>query len=112
MSDESGSPAKPIPSRSDYGAPKQSDDRLAREVDTRVRRIRKAERDRGDLLAQSVFLGTVAGLFVVPIVGGAYLGRWLDTRLPGYSVHWTVSMIFAGVAVGAVNVYLFLRDRI
>lgn len=112
MSDEPEAPVKPPATPSDGGAPQESDDRLAREVDTRVRRIRRAERERGDLLAQSVFLGTVAGLFVVPIVGGAYLGRWLDTRLAGYSVHWTVSMIFAGVAVGAVNVYLFLRDRI
>jgi len=102
----------PIPSHSAGDPPEKSDDRLAREVDTRMRRIRKAERERGDLLGQSVFLGTVAGLFVVPIVGGAYLGRWLDTRLAGYSVHWTVTMIFAGVAVGAVNVYLFLRDRV
>jgi ATP synthase protein I len=38
------------------------------------------------------------------------LGRWLDSRLPGYQVYWTVSMIFLGVVIGAVNVYLLIRE--
>ena len=40
----------------------------------------------------------------------AYLGRWLDELLAGYSIHWTVSMILLGVFVGAMNVYLFMKE--
>jgi ATP synthase protein I len=47
---------------------------------------------------------------VLPVVAGAYLGRWLDSLLAGYSIRWTLSMIFLGVIIGAVNVYLFIRE--
>jgi ATP synthase protein I len=49
-------------------------------------------------------------LFVLPVIGGAYLGRWIDGLLEGYSVRWTLSMIFLGVVMGAINVYLFIRE--
>jgi len=55
--------------------------------------------------------GTLGLLFVVPIVGGAYLGRWLDSLAAGYSVRWTVSLIVLGIVVGAYNVFRFLKDR-
>jgi ATP synthase protein I len=84
---------------------------LQREVKKRVRRIERAQRERDSLLAQTTFLGSIAGLFVVPIVGGAYLGRWLDGLQQGYSVRWTVSLIVLGVAIGAVNVYLYLKKN-
>jgi len=29
----------------------------------------------------------------------------------GYSIRFTVSLIVLGVAIGAVNVYLFVRER-
>lgn len=55
--------------------------------------------------------GTLGLLFVIPIVGGAYLGRWLDMLSPGYSVRWTLSMIVLGIGVGAYNVFLFLQEK-
>ena len=83
--------------------------RLQKEVRKRVKRMERAERERSSLLAQSVFLGSIAGLLVVPVVAGAYLGQWLDQMQHGYSVRWTVSLILVGVFVGAMNVYLFLK---
>ena len=62
------------------------------------------------MLAQARFLGTLGLMLVLPIVGGAYLGLWLDERLPGYSQSWTLSLLLLGVLVGAVNVFLMLRD--
>jgi ATP synthase protein I len=49
-------------------------------------------------------------LFVLPVVAGAYLGRWLDSLLEGYSIRWTLSMIFLGLLIGAFNVWLQLRE--
>ena len=63
------------------------------------------------MLAQSIFLGTLGLVFVLPVVAGAYLGRWIDDQLEGYSVRWTITLLLAGVGVGLVNVYLFVRER-
>jgi ATP synthase protein I len=83
---------------------------LEERLDQQARRIRRADADRPTLIAQSVYLGSIGILFTMPVLAGAYLGRWLDDKLQGYSVHWTLSMILLGVLVGAVNVYLFIRE--
>lgn len=85
-------------------------DELRKQVERQARRMQKAEREKPTLLSQTIYIGTLGLLFVVPVVGGAYLGRWLDDMLKGYSIHWTVSMILLGVFVGAMNVYLFMRE--
>jgi ATP synthase protein I len=83
--------------------------RLQQGIDEQVRRLRKAERERPTLLAQTTYIGTLGLLLVLPVVAGAYLGRWLDSLMAGYSLRWTLSLIFLGVVVGGVNVYLYLR---
>ncbi|HKJ09154.1 MAG TPA: AtpZ/AtpI family protein [Gammaproteobacteria bacterium] len=87
------------------------DDELQRKVTQQARRMRKAERDRPTLLAQTRFIGSLGLLFVLPVILGAYLGLWLDERMPGYSVAWTVALITLGVVIGAVNVYLYVREK-
>lgn len=84
--------------------------RLEDRVERQVERMKRAEKERRSLLGETVFLGTLGLLFIVPVVIGAYLGRWLDSRLEGYAIHWTLSMIFLGIIIGAVNVYLFIRE--
>jgi ATP synthase protein I len=88
-----------------------SGDDLKHKVEQQARRMQRAEQERSSLLAQSIYLGTLALLLVLPVVIGAYLGRWLDTLVHGYSVRWTVSLIVLGVAIGAFNVYLFVREH-
>jgi ATP synthase protein I len=84
--------------------------RLEEQVKKQARRIKQAEKDKRTLLGQTIYLGTLGLMFVLPVVGGAYLGQWLDSLTAAYEVHWTVSLIVLGVIVGAVNVYLFLRE--
>lgn len=84
--------------------------RLQARIDAQVDRLKKAERDRPTLLAQTTYIGTLGLLLVLPVIGGAYLGRWLDGMLAGYSLRWTLSMIFLGLVVGGVNVYLYVRE--
>jgi ATP synthase protein I len=79
-------------------------------IQKRVRRMKQAEKERRSLIGQSVYLGTLGVMFVLPVVAGAYLGQWLDSLSEGYEVHWTVSMIILGVIVGGVNVYFFIRE--
>lgn len=84
--------------------------RLQEEVAKQIRRMKQAEEDRPTLLRQTVYLGTLGLLFVVPVIVGAYVGRWLDGLSAGYSMRWTLSLIILGVAVGIVNVYLNVKE--
>jgi ATP synthase protein I len=84
--------------------------RLREGVERQAKRIDKAQRERRSVIAQTVYLGTLGLLLVLPAVGGAYLGHWLDSLAAGYSIRWTVSLIVLGIALGAFNVYFFLRE--
>ena len=88
-----------------------NDDKWRRDVDRDARRLKDAERGRRSLLAQTVFLGTLSVLFLVPLVGGAYLGRWLHSLGEGYTVRWTVNLILLGLVAGVLNVYFFIRKH-
>jgi len=88
----------------------RTEDELRKRIERQVRRIKKAERDRPTLIGQTVYVGTLGLMLVLPVIGGAYLGSWLDGLARGYSVRWTVSLIVLGVFVGAVNVYLFIKE--
>jgi ATP synthase protein I len=84
-------------------------EKLKASVQTQVGRIQKAERARRTLLANTIYLGTLGLIFVLPVIAGAYLGNWLDNRIKGYSYSWTVTLIVLGVSVGAMDVYLYVR---
>jgi ATP synthase protein I len=86
-------------------------ERLRRSIERQAKRMEQAERERSTLMSQTVFLGVLALLLVMPVILGAYLGRWLDTLSEGYSVHWTIGLILLGLAVGIFNVYFFLREH-
>jgi ATP synthase protein I len=88
----------------------KNDDELKQHVSKQVTRMQQAEKDRPTLLAQTAYLGTLGLLFVVPVILGAYLGRWLDGLVEGYSLRWTISLILVGVGIGAVNAYLFIKE--
>lgn len=83
---------------------------LRERIERQARRMKRAERERPTLIAQTIYLGTLGLVFVLPVVGGAYLGSWLDGLATGYSTRWTLSLIFLGVLVGAINVYLLVRE--
>ena len=84
---------------------------LRKAIEREAGRMQRAERERPRLIAQTVYLGSLALMFVLPVVAGAYLGRWIDGLFAGYSIRFTVSLIVLGVAIGALNVYLFVRER-
>ncbi len=90
--------------------PVHSNKEMHQRIDRQARRLASAERQRPTLLRHTVFLGTLGLLFVLPVVGGAYLGHWLDSLISGYSIRWSMSLIFLGVVLGAINVYLFIKE--
>ena len=87
-----------------------SENELRRRVERQARLMKKAERERPTLMGQTVYVGVLGLMFVLPVIGGAYLGDWLDGMAADYTVRWTVGFILLGVVVGAVNVYMFIRE--
>lgn len=88
----------------------ESHEKLEAQVDKAAQRLERAEKERSTVLAQTAYIGVLGLLFVLPVIGGAYLGRWIDSLFEGYSMRWTLSLIFLGIVVGAVNVYYFVRE--
>ncbi len=84
--------------------------RLREDVERQVKRMKQADKERHTLMAQTVYLGTLGLVFVLPVIAGVYLGSWIDGMLEGYSVRWTLSLLFLGIIIGAVNVYLLVRE--
>ena len=82
---------------------------LRQSVERQVERMKRAEKERPTLLRQTAYLGMIGVMFVLPIVGGAYLGLWVDRRFHYYGAHWTVCLILLGLVIGAMNVFLFVR---
>ncbi len=83
---------------------------LDESIELQRRRIDRARREERSVLAQTLYLGTLGLVFVLPVAGATYLGHWLDGLTPGYSTRWTISLLFVGIVVGAINVYLLIRD--
>jgi ATP synthase protein I len=88
-----------------------NNEQLRQSVERQVKRMQRADKERPTLLAQSVFMGTLALLFVLPVIVGLYLGNWLDDMAESYSIHWTMGLLVAGLIIGVTNVYLFIRER-
>ncbi|TAK64736.1 AtpZ/AtpI family protein [Methylobacter sp.] len=84
-----------------------NEQQLKKKIENQVKRIKKAEHgDRSNLPS----IGTLGLVMILPIIGGVYLGHWLDDMVEGYSTHWTLGLLFAGIVVGIFNVYFLIKD--
>ena len=90
---------------------KPANNQLAKRVEQQAQRMQRAERERPTVLAQTVYLGSLGLMFILPVVAGVYLGHWLDEKLVGYSMRWTLSLLFLGIAIGGFNVYWLIRSQ-
>lgn len=91
-------------------AENQLHQKLQESVKSDIQKFERSKKERSSILAQTVFLGTLGLVFVLPVIGGAYLGLWLDTKAHGFSFSWTINLIILGVIVGAINVYFFIKE--
>lgn len=83
---------------------------LKDKIASQIRRMKKAEQERSSILAQTIYIGTLGLVMVLPIVAGAYLGHWLDSLVEGYSSRWTLSLLLTGVVLGVFNVYFLVKE--
>lgn len=90
--------------------PKQ-DDRLKQAIERDNTRMEREEKRTTSLLGMLLYGGTLGILLILPILAGAYLGSWIDSRMSGYSVAWTVGLILLGIIFGVWNVYRYLKEH-
>jgi len=74
-------------------------------------RQHRGETERAGLFGLLMYGGTLGLLLAIPMVGGAYLGHWLDSLNPHFGTRWTVSLIILGVAAGIWNMVWYIRSR-
>ena len=84
--------------------------RLKKKIESQIKRIKKAEHDRPNLLSQSVNISSLVLVMLLPVIAGLYLGHWLDGMMEGYSMRWTFSLLFIGLVIGIFNVYFLIKD--
>lgn len=80
---------------------------FSRRIDKHVRDLLAARGEQGGFWRYATVIGVGGWLFALPVVAGAYLGRFLDRKAAG-GTSWTVTCILLGVAAGAYNLWYFL----
>lgn len=90
--------------------PEKYNKQLVDSIKNDIKKIEISQKNKKGLFAQTVFLGSLGLMFVIPVIFGAYLGVWLDNKLKGFSISWTISLIIVGIGVGVINVYYFLKE--
>jgi ATP synthase protein I len=88
-----------------------ADEKLRKRLKLQIMRMKKADNERDTLMSQTIYIGTLGLLFILPVIGGVYLGLWLDEMSAEYSSRWTLGLLVAGLVVGVLNVYLFIRNQ-
>jgi ATP synthase protein I len=56
-------------------------------------------------------VGSVGWMVVIPALVGAFFGRWVDGR-KGAGVFWTLSLLFAGLALGCSSAWRSLQQEL
>ena len=83
--------------------------KLSREIEKSAKELIKSRGEKTFWHYASI-LGVGGWLFVLPIVAGAYLGKFLDRKLAG-GISWTLTFIILGLALGIYNIWYFYIRR-
>jgi ATP synthase protein I len=83
---------------------------LTRQVEKAADELARSRREKG-FWHYTAILGVGGWLFVLPVVAGAYLGRFIDRRVHD-GISWTVTFIILGLALGIYNVWYYYTRRL
>jgi ATP synthase protein I len=81
--------------------------KFSRDVDKSARELAKARKEKRTFWRYAYLLGAGGWLFAIPVVGGAYLGKYLDSRFGGKGISWTITFLVLGIVFGVYNVWRF-----
>jgi len=77
---------------------------FSREVGAKAARKLKARRSRQGAWFGLGMMGLIGWSVVVPTLGGAALGIWLDNHHPGPH-SWTLTLLIIGLVIGCLNAW-------
>lgn len=80
------------------------------QIEDSARRLIKSRKEKGGFWHYASVFGIGGWLFAIPIVVGAYLGRYLDKNIR-IGVSWTLMLIFVGIAAGIFNFWRYVSGR-
>ena len=83
--------------------------KLTREVEKSARELTTSRREKGFWQYASL-IGVGGWLLVIPVVAGAYLGKFLDRMHQG-GISWTITFILLGLALGVYNIWEYYIRR-
>lgn len=88
------------------------DNKFSKDVGKSAKELMNARKEKGTFLHYAYVLGVGGWLLALPIVGGAYLGKYLDKKI-GISggTSWTITFIILGIAVGFFNLWYNFMKR-
>jgi ATP synthase protein I len=87
------------------------DNKFSEDIGKSAKELMEARKDKDGFLHYAYVLGVGGWLLALPLVGGAYLGKYLDKKV-GVSggISWTITFIIIGIAVGFFNLwYTFIK---
>jgi ATP synthase protein I len=75
--------------------------------DRHARWLHEGDMSVGRRLAQ---IGVLGWIFVVPMLAGLFLGRWLDARLES-GLFWTAPLLVLGVCLGGWTAWKWMNAK-
>lgn len=86
--------------------------RFSKDIGKSARDLMESRKQKGKFWHYAQVLGVGGWLLVIPIVAGAYLGRYLDNKFGQTgTTSWTITCILIGIFVGFYNVWYVLIRR-
>lgn len=87
------------------------EDKPATEIARRAARMKTAREQPGTSPLRGLgTFGMIGWSIVVPTVGGAFLGLWLD-RVAPQDFSWTIALILLGVLVGCAMAWTWVNKE-
>ena len=90
---------------------KRDTNHFVEKVRRRARLRHRARQRAGESIWMNLSkLGAVGWTVALPVVLGAALGIWLDSRFPDH-VSWTVMLIFLGLLIGCLQAWTWISQQ-
>ena len=86
------------------------EDKLLKEIEKDANKKIKSKRDGKEVMFGLGFFGIVGWSIAIPTLLAIALGVYLDKKFDS-NFSWTLTLIFAGVIIGALNTWHWLNEN-
>jgi len=85
---------------------KELDEKIKSDVEKKI----KAEAEKDDIMFGLGVFGIIGWSVSVPILLGIFIGIYLDKNFQ-MNFSWTLTLLFAGVVVGCLNAWYWIKQK-